>query len=135
MKIIIAILVILAIVAIAVYMKRGGISKKIISAINIAGITSIQENLNRQLSFTSDVVGFFKGLNLNSANDLPFIIDCKALSEKLQGIPNNGNSLLIGVYHKDSDAITNTKYLVAESFDTQTKEVLSKAEDGVVTLS
>lgn len=135
MKIVIGIIIILAIVVFVAYGKRNNISKKVISAINIAGLTSIQENLNRQVSFTSDVVGYFKGLNLNPANDLPFLIDCKVLSEKLQGIPNKENSLLIGVYHKDSDSITNTKYLIADSFDTQTKEVLSKAVDGVVTLS
>lgn len=133
--IIIAVVIVLAIVAFAILRNRTTIGKKITSAVNIAGIASVQEELDRQLSFTSDVAAYFKELKLNQQNDLPFIIDGKTFSEHIEGAHPKEYSLFIGVYHKDSDSITNPKLLVADSFDTQTKEVLSKAEDGVVTLA
>lgn len=135
--IIAAVIVVLAIIVFVVYKKRNGSgsTNKIISAVNVAGIAGIQETLNRQLSFTSDVVAYFKGLKLNPQKDTPFIIDGNVLGKQIKGVPKTGSSIFIGVYNEGSNTITNPKFLVADSFDTQTKEILNKAQDGIVALS
>lgn len=101
--------------------------------------------LHRQLSFTSDIVAYFKALTLDPKKDTPFIINMGQSEAKTQigqlaatltkGVPTTEFSLFEGVYREETNTISNFRLLVADSFDEQTKEVLTKATDGLIVLS
>lgn len=133
--IIIAIIIVLVVVAIMARrrLKDNDSVKEISGFDGLRNITPI--TLNRQLSFTSDVVSYFKELRLNPGEDTPFIIDGIELAKRVKDLSNvSGPSLFLGVFKHDG-SIVNYRLLCADSFDNQTKEVLTKATDGIVTLS
>lgn len=132
MKILIIVVIILVVIAVVVYRGRnkGNFSKSVISGIANLGIETVY--LGRELSFTSDVVGYFKSLHLDPQKDTPFIIDGMELAKHIKDVPN-APCLFMGVL--EDNEISNYRLLCADSFDAQTKEVLAKAQDGIVVLS
>lgn len=132
MKILIIVVIILVVIAIVVYRGRnkGNVSEGVVSGFDNLEIKPV--DLGRELSFTSDVVGYFKSLHLDPQKDTPFIMDGKVLTKRVKNVPN-APCLFMGVL-KDNE-ISNYRLLCADSFDVQTKEVLAKAQDGFVALS
>lgn len=108
---------------------------KVRTAYNLGDIDVKVTYLNRQLSFTNDVVSYFKSLVLDQQKDTPFVGDGSVLANSLKNFPRNDCSVFIGVYHEEDNTITDYKLLCADSFDEQTKNVLSQGENGIVALS
>lgn len=140
----IAIIAIIVIAAVAVVVYRRGKTASSRSAQTktapdyLAGINvNIKPTIiERELSFVSDVVDYFKSLNLDHKKDTPFIIDGFKLQQAVKmSVTVGGLSLFMGVYHEDSNTITDYKWIQPLSFDNQTKEVMSHARDGIVALS
>ena len=125
-------LIALLLIGFVSYRKKGGNSKKVKSLHCIKG-----EVINRELSFQSDVVAYFKNLHLNPKKDTPFISSGKSLIKDYSNVSmkNPDLTLLLGVYHEDTNTISDYKLIEATSFDNQTIDVLAKAEDGKVYLS
>lgn len=125
-------LIALLLIGFVSYRKKGGNSKKVKSLHSIKG-----EVINRELSFQSDVVAYFKNLHLNPKKDTPFISSGKSLIKDYSNVSmkNPDLTLLLGVYHEDTNTISDYKLIEATSFDNQTIDVLAKAEDGKVYLS
>lgn len=87
------------------------------------------------LNFFKEVVQYFKNLSLNPKTDTPFIINAETLKEKIKNAPVEDVGIFEGVYREDEDQITDVRAVSADELDEKTKEVLSKAEDGIVALS
>jgi hypothetical protein len=87
------------------------------------------------LNFAKHVVNWFKMLNLNPATQTPFIMDAKNLSSVIAKAPKVDCGIFAGVYDNQSETITECEIIEADKFDSTTKSVLRKAEDGIVVLS
>lgn len=120
-------LIALLLIGFVSYRKKGGNSKGELCP----------QVINRELSFQSDVVAYFKNLHLNPKKDTPFISSGKSLIKDYSNVSmkNPDLTLLLGVYHEDTNTISDYKLIEATSFDNQTIDVLAKAEDGKVYLS
>lgn len=129
-------LIALLLIGFVSFRKKGGNSKKVKSLHSIKGELCPQV-INRELSFQSDVVAYFKNLHLNPKKDTPFISSGKSLIKDYSNVSmkNPDLTLLLGVYHEDTNTISDYKLIEATSFDNQTIDVLAKAEDGKVYLS
>lgn len=135
--IIVIVLVILAgLIAILINRKKAvSFPSKVRNAYKMGDIDVKATYLNRQLSFTNDVVSYFKRLVLDQKKDTPFVGDGSVLANSIKNFPQNDCSVFIGVYHEEDNTITDYKLLCADSFDEQTKNVLSQGEGGIVALS
>ena len=127
-----AIIVTVAICIIGYIVHKRKQNKKII----LSPDNTITSTIEGELPF-SDVVSFFKTLNLKKGDDTPFIA---RKSEKTKDIFNTYNLqfevvdykwLFIGVYNEKEESITNYKVIYAKSFDQQLEELLGN-EDLVV---
>lgn len=98
-------------------------------------VDTIKVIFRKVLSFVKDVVDYFKKLALNPEKDTPFVIDAGKLGEEISNAPKVDCGIFTGVFHEDSNTITNYREIEAESLDDQTKEVMSHAKDGIVALS
>lgn len=135
MKIIIILIVVILVIALFVYNKKKATVSQTPIEVAIANLPKIEKvMLNRQLSFASDVVAYFKKLQLNPKNDTPFILDASVMGQKTKNFPKVDIGIMLGVYHEQSNTLTDFKLLVPESLDNQTKEVLSQGENGIVVL-
>lgn len=133
--VVLVIVVVIAIIYLATKKKPTAAKTPLEAAASDTKLKIVPVVLNRQLSFVSDVAGYFKELKLDSQNDTPIIIDGKKMAKLVKGVPqSNGSSLFMGVYHEATNTITDYRLLTAESFDAQTQEVLGKGEDGIVVL-
>lgn len=142
MEILIIAIIVIAIVVILVYLRgksaaSGSVRPKKASDYPLGNIVNTKPTIiERELSFVSDVVDHFKSLNLDPKKDTPFIIDGNKLQQNVKmSVAVGGPSLFMGVYHEDSNTITDCKWIKALSYDKQTIEVLSHAQDGIVALS
>lgn len=138
---IIVVIVLLAIIGVVIFRaKKGTFSSKVKSAYRRSDMNEIRQQVaqvvDRDLSFVSDVVSYFKSLSLNPKTDIPFIMDGSKLPTFIDGMPQDSRPcVLLGVYREETDEITDCQLIIAQSFDTKTKEVLEKSEDGIVALS
>lgn len=87
------------------------------------------------LNFMKEVVDYFKNLHLNQQTQTPFLMDAKALGDRIKNAPRVDVGIFEGVYDESIDEITNVREVSADELDEQSKEVLSKADDGIVALS
>lgn len=94
----------------------------------------IVKTLKRVLNFVKDVVDYFKKLALDPTKDTPLIIDAGKLGEQIKNAPRIDVGLFKGVYHEDTNTITDYEEVSATGLDQQTQDVLSKGEDGIVVL-
>ena len=85
------------------------------------------------LNFVQHVVNWFKNLNLNPHEDVPFIANDEAFKEKLRNAPRKNVGIFEGVYNEEADEITNCRYLDADSMDAKTRETLGN--ESLVVLS
>ena len=142
MKIAIIAIIVIAAVAVVVYLRGKMASLKSAQTKTapdfLAGIdVNIKPAIiERELSFGSDVVVLFNFLNLDPKKDTPFRINGNKLQQNVKmSVAVGGPSLFMGVYHEDSNTITDCKWIESLSYDKQTIEVLSHAQDGIVALS
>lgn len=85
----------------------------------------------------ADIVNYFKGLDLDKSMDTPFVSkDFEKFNVKTPQTPlADEKVLLVGVYHEQSNTLSNYVVVYSHSYDDALKSLLAKAEDGVVTLS
>lgn len=95
----------------------------------------IKKIIRGVLNFAKEVVDYFKSLALDPRKDTPFLIDAETLKEKIKNAPRVDVGIFEGVYNEDTNEITNVRQVEADALDGQTKNVLSKADDGIVALS
>ena len=98
-------------------------------------VNTIKVIFRKVLNFFKDVVEHFKKLNLNPEKDTPFVIDAGKLGEQIKDVPRVKMGIFEGVYHEDTNTITDYREIEAGEFDERTKEVMSQARDGIVALS
>lgn len=102
----------------------------------------IKKIIRGVLNFAKEVVDYFKSLALDPRKDTPFLIDSEVFKEKIkkaprvkvEGLFTKQCGLLEGVYNEDTNEITNVRQVEADALDEGTQDVMSKAEDGIVTL-
>lgn len=87
------------------------------------------------VNFVKDVVNYFKKLFLDPQKDTPFIIDAGELGQRIKEAPKVDVGIFEGVYHEDTNTITDYRELSAGELDQQTKDVLDKGQDGIVVLN
>lgn len=95
----------------------------------------VKEIIKGILNFFKDVVEYFKKLSLDPKKDIPFVIEASKLKQQIKNAPVVDVGIFEGVYREDTDEITDLRLVEADELDEQTKNVLSKAEDGIVALS
>lgn len=85
----------------------------------------------------SDIVNYFKKLSLDKAKDTPFIIiNPERHNLMAEKNPDFGeNSLLVGVYRESLNNMRNCVFVYSLQYDEALKNVLAKAQDGIVALS
>ncbi len=98
-------------------------------------VNTIKVIFRKVLNFFEDVVEYFKKLTLNPKKDTPFVIDAGELGARIKDAPRVKTGIFEGVYHEDTNTITDYREIGADEFDDQTNEVMSQAKDGLVTLS
>ena len=89
--------------------------------------------INGVLSFVRHIVGWFHSLNLNKNKDIPFIADKEMLKEKLKNAPVKNVGIFKGVYNQETDEITHSEYVTADSVDAETLKVMGDEELVVLT--
>ena len=87
------------------------------------------------LNFFVYVVAWFKGLKLRKGIDNPFIVDAKMLKKMIKEAPVVDCGIFEAVYNEEKDTIEHMRVVEAEELDDETKNVLSKAEQGLVVLN
>jgi len=95
------------------------------------------ETVEGELSMDS-VVAYFRAINLNAKEDVPFITkDMKLTFGTNEYTEKDGyKTLFLGVFSEEKDAIKNAKIIYAKNFDAKLEEVLSHAsKDGIVVLN
>lgn len=99
-------------------------------------ITDAEIKHKETLTLT-DVVEYFKHLNLDEKHDTPFLCsNLEHFNVKKSVIPDADEKVLfIGVYRDGGDKITDYALVYSRQYDDALKNVLAKATDGVVTLS
>lgn len=85
------------------------------------------------LNFAQHVLNWFKNLNLDPQEDVPFIAQGEEFKQMLRKAPRKNVGIFEGVYNEESDEITHVKYLDADSMDHKTRETLGN--EPVVVLS
>lgn len=86
------------------------------------------------VNFAKDVVDYFKRLNLNPKQDTPFVIDAGELGQRIKEAKKVNVGIFQGVYHEDTNTITDCREIEADNLDNQTQEVMKQGEDGIVVL-
>jgi hypothetical protein len=95
---------------------------------------SIKKVVTQLLNFAKLVVQYFKEMYLNPETDTPFIIDAEKLGEQIQNAPRVDVGIFEGVYHADTNSISNYRIIEADQLDDDTKKVMSQAKDGIAVL-
>ena len=127
-----AIIVIVAICIIGYIVHKRKQNKKII----LSPDNTITSTIEGELPF-SDVISFFKTLNLKKGEDIPFICQKSERTEEIFNIYNlqfelvGYKWLFVGVYNEKEESITNYKVIYAKSFEQKLEELLSN-EDLVI---
>lgn len=98
-------------------------------------VNTIKVIFRKVLNFFKDVVEYFKKLTLNPEKDTPFVIDAGRLGEEIKNAPRVPMGIFEGVYHEETNTITDYREIKADEFDERTDEVMSHAQDGIVVLS
>lgn len=98
-------------------------------------VDTIKVIFRKVLNFFEDVVDYFKKLILNPEKDTPIVIDAGKLGEEIKKAPRVKMGIFEGVYHEDTNTITDYREISTDEFDEQTKEVMDQARDGIVVLS
>lgn len=91
--------------------------------------------INGVINFINNIVGWFKGLNLNQEEHTPFIINAKdpQFREMLKNAPVKNVGIFQGVYNKRTDEIEHHEYLAADAIDSQTRQTMGN--EGLVVLN
>lgn len=100
-----------------------------------AAVRFVKKVIKGILNFFKEVVQYFKRLLLNPKTDTPFVIDAKTLKEKIKNAPVENVGIFEGVYREDEDKITDVREVSADELDAKSKDVLSRAKEGIVVLS
>lgn len=87
------------------------------------------------LNFYHHVVEWFKGLKLRKGKDIPFIVEAKKLKKMIKEAPVVDCGIFEAVYNEEKDTIEHMRVVEAEELDDETKNVLSKGEQGLVVLN
>ena len=75
----------------------------------------------------TDIVAWFKSLNLNAEEDIPFIVDGERIGELIANNPNLSSAILAGVYAKSKDKVKTYIVFRGVALDKRLKDVLRKA--------
>ena len=86
------------------------------------------------LSFEEHIVHWFQKYYLQAGRDIPFLIEGRYLKEQLTKATQYDCGIFKGIYNEETDSITHHEFLGAEKLDSETKEVLQSAEEGLVVL-
>jgi hypothetical protein len=86
------------------------------------------------LSFKKHIVDWFQKYHLQAGRDFPFLVEGRYLKEKLHTAPKYSCGIFKGIYNEETDSITHHEFIGAEKLDSETKEVLQSAEEGLVVL-
>lgn len=100
-----------------------------------SAVRMVKKVIRGILNFFKEVVQYFKNLLLNPEKDTPFILDAGKLGEQIKNAPKVDCGIFEGVYHEDTNTITDYQTVEADSLDDTTKETLKKGEDGIVALT
>lgn len=134
--IVVAALLVAGVVAFLVLRKKGLLGRIVRKAKDVKIDVATVEG---ECHFT-DCVAWFKSLKLDKEKDTPFIADyakVMGMTDALQlSQPvTKPRALMLGVYDEKADALSHAQIIQCDSFDAQTLEALSSAEDGLVVLS
>lgn len=79
----------------------------------------------------TDVVNYFKSLQLKKGRDIPFICDFRRITVPRSDLPSVG--YLLATYNEDADIVENCRFLLPKHIDPSVSEVLK--DNGLVVLS
>lgn len=101
------------------------------------GIFSLVPVRHKDILTLTDIVNYFRGLSLNKSKDTPFVcIEPGRFNIKAATNPDlDEHVLLVGVYAESINNMRNSIFVYSHQYDDALKNVLSKAKDGIVTLS
>lgn len=134
--IIAAVVILAALVAFAIFKKKGVIDKV---AQRIKGVNVDVSSVDGELHF-QDCVAWFKAFNLDPKKDTPFIMDYAKNKDLLAGgVLNNPVTkpcaVFLGVYDEKADILAHAHVIQADKLDDETAKNLASSEDGLVVLS
>lgn len=98
-------------------------------------IETVKKYFVAVLNFMAHVVNYFKNLNLDPNKQTPFVMDAKKLKEMIHNAPVVNCGVFEAVYNENTEELESYRHISSNQLDAQTRDILSKDEDGLVVLS